>query len=640
MLNVLENEEFWPLLLKFNQARYFDFSSVLNTVISTFKYDCTKILKILSHPNFPLKGTISSNVLVESVICCSKLSDETLLRAQNPLEAIKFNRNFWSYDQFISFIKAGYHQGTPNNINWNHVCLSTEGFNLNPDAELHFLNNIIGYECTRKLASSHVQLILSKMCDEIETSEHFPRKIRKLPSIVSRTLSSPDQDEISFSLNQVIKIVSIMSITISHKDNHEIMEQTRLFLFRYLIKLKDYNRFPMGKKLVLIANAFLINDKSFLDSLEISNVMIKVLEFLKRNAIVPPRAPWLINVLVLWHNLIGDRRNGKDIFLTQFLEIYFNPESRATSHDIHSIIKFIGRNVQILNQHYPQVSSIMKNHFPSRPDLAKQYYFDYFKHMPDHLRSDDHIFPLEMRLSYIFKQIRRIDNFHMMRLHIFNPFKYEDCKDWIKILNRLSLFLDSNISNIPINSSVFYNDSTLKKFSDIFEKFFNSFLESEWWQVNNCLEGSRPPIVRPSLLLPPQILEVFGFILGNSLRVGYKIPFSIDFWYFNLFEEGIKYSNHPFLLDQFYPERFQYRSLKQIPRIMNLIHGSVHSVLSSCCPAGYWLKQQEGEPSVIYNTDPMFIEILMKGSQYFRKGLGQVLPLSALSSKSLYNLLF
>ena len=649
VLNLMRNEEFWPVLLEFNNARYFDFSSVLVTVINR-RNNCTEIVEILSNPNFPLKHLISAQVLVEASVCTARLTVETLQRAHNPLESSKFYPAPWMHEQLELFLRNAHYKVDDNNpIDWNNACATMDGFDrfIDSGEDFSFLYNYINYKCVKMISSSSKSNFLrlfSNQLDQIRSSLsliELPRRFSLIPSSLARLFTRPSLYEISLTIKQIMTSVSLIAISLTFRQEFPfILETVREIANDLLMSLSK--RLRIVKKLNLVLNAFLSPNRLIDDFGKISSAMLKLIQFCREKA----RAPWLYNVLIFWNHLRGIYCSLElDLFLMPFFELFFAPESRASSSDICALLKFVVRN-------FPDTfltREIMIKYLPklSNSKIIESVFVEIFERfrIPSHLISYKALFPLEGRFSFIFKQLRRIEAFYSPSVEI-DYDSFLPTEDWIPIISTFNVLLDLRLPTIPLNSQLsFQGDSFGMR--TILQKIFLSILNrSKWWIVLHkmaSIDDPRPILV-PSLLLPPQIIEIFGFVLASAVSINLHIPFLIDWEYFCLVDMGlgITLSSKLVLLNRMYPRKRDDCFLQniQIARIHLLIDSSRRDILSAVRPGTFWLNWSVHGTQCASSSDKTLYRILLTGSSSLRAGLSNSLPISAVSTKNLYNLIF
>lgn len=623
VMSMMENEEFWPVLLKFNEARYFNFQSILKSV---FKVKSKEIAVILNKPNFPLSELVSAEVLNDCTSCSSRLSNETLLKAQNPLSNMNFNSLLWSNLHLKLFLKAGYYQAAVEsngmNIDWNHICIITNGFDGIIDTdEFSFLNNVINCACTSIIPKDALMNSFSMMANELTVL--FPGRNKIL-------FPRFNQDQIDFNLLLIMRIVSIAAISISHRSDSDLIERGQDILREFLVNhAKEMNNsFPLCKNLLFLINSFLVSGNSIETYQKITEILLELIEFCQGKV----RATWLINVFMLWNHFLVSKQKI-DNFLDPFLDIFFLPESRASSSDVELVLFYI-RGIPCI-QDSTHAYQILSKYFKLRPDLAEQFYNNYFYRIPNNIKKNNELFPLEMRLSYIFKNLRLVENFYP------SNFINIDFDDWIELIDELGTYYDSNnFHAIPIIIGNYKKKSV--NLESLLRAFFYSLLKSEWWVIKSKRASNEDPrpVIIPSIYLPPQIIEVFGFVLANALRIGLRVPFVIDFKYFDLEFVGLSYATLPTLINLFHPNFLELKSSVQISRIARTLDMPRDDLYFQEDLGGFWLLPQVDEPQMIYNSNDVIFNVLLQGSRLLKKGVARLMPIKALNSANLHELLF
>lgn len=179
----------------------------------------------------------------------------------------------------------------------------------------------------------------------------------------------------------------------------------------------------------------------------------------------------------MWNHFRWTNNTNIQSFIEPFLSLFFSPETGATVADINLLITFFTLHLTV-----NATKNLVTNYLPNNLELAKGVYESNYEMIPTSLRSNDHIFPLSFRISFLFKKLRRIENFNPDVIEIFTHLTAEDESEdvWITLLNKMNSIINST-TVVPLNLQSIYNyfDFDLRRLLNI---FFKSLINSsEWW---------------------------------------------------------------------------------------------------------------------------------------------------------------
>ena len=638
MIDILLAEEFWPILSAFDQAQYYNFSSVFRSTINIFS--CDEILSIVSNPNFPI-SLISADILAEKGACFAKLQLEVLEKVANPLESINFIASNWEFEQLSHFIKSAY-QNNNLNVKWNNLCSNHEIFDLFiVQEEFSFLWEVIGTDCIKQLPVESVQKYIERVSNDLFWNSSVVNimiiRTGTLSSLLSRIVPRNTESERIFSLDQVMRIVTIIATASNYYGNGEIMRKVNEILIVYLSRLKiDKNhRFPMRKKLKFIIKSFMEPVEEIRDFDKISKTLLRFVLFCKGIA----RGPWLLSVLNLWNHFRGENRNIRT-FLDPFLNVFFAPETRLNVSDICLLL-------DLINLHVPNysVTHVFNNHFPLDSVLTEGVYKERYLSLPNSIRASHPTFFLTFKLSFLFKRIRKIKSFGPFFVEIRHPKTLEETV-WITISSKVYKIISSHPRDnliVPLNLKTNYNGKIID-LSNLLILFFKSITRSsDWWIIKKPRWSSNDsrPVLIPSLNLPPQVMGIIGFLFACALSSNTKIPFLIDPKYFHLADYHVyQDSEKSRLLELLYPNAWEYYGSRQVYRVIKSLHHSTELILENASPYSFYLSQLRNEFPIVENSNEELFRIALSGSISMRTGLRSVMPADALKPKLLYKLLF
>lgn len=602
------DEEFWPILVEFNQARYFDFESVLINLFSRH-IECPELLGIVSHPEFPIFELITGRVLIECSDCFNKLTLETLKRAQNPLDFVNFESKYWVYEQNVFFIDS---DDPPLHHKWSNVCKDWDLLERVIDTEdtevANMIFDSISIGCFKKLTVSSTLNLLTRLEDDISNQNFIIEVSRPPQSVLSRLFSfsflSPiaDQEEdfvYSSSLKILKRTVTILSLTITNLHVSEIYAKGWDILTKHLNRLKANHRIVFRNKLIPLIEDFL----------NISNTNNRKLVKLVFDLIdVSSSGTWLLNLLC-----IGQHFGAIKEFIPPFLETFFDPsETIVSTSDIENLLKIFPIGYRVIFEFMMQ----------KRPELIEPFYEDYSQSISQIVKST--FIPLETILSFAFKSTRKYDSLK------FDVISIPAEADWISIIGCVNRLIDRRTNNyrlFSLNAIILHRQKT-HNLAYLLDLFFDSILDlvrvqgigyksSHWWMVTDQSLGHRPTIA-PSLNLPPQMMKTVGHILAAAMNANIKIPFIIDWRYFDFLFDYNDPSNNLMILKILYPNY----------ELEFIVNSQVSQKISIY-------------DSQISLNEMVLIQLIADGSSQLRSSLNEALQFEpSIDAKTTYSLLF
>ena len=637
ILLLFRSEEFWPVLVEFNQARYFDFESILISFM-TYHISCAELLNIISHPNFPSKHLITGKVLMTCNGCFAKLTPQALKRAQNPLDFIEFNPSKWSYDQNLIFLQSS---DPPLQHKWTNVCLDLDVFERSMETEDDTTTDLIiesiSADCFKKLTISSTLKLLDRLeidflCYNLIIESNRPRSNAfswslSLISLLTSSAQDTDAEENHlirfFSLKIFKRTITIVALLIKNHYSSKIQEIGRKILVNHIERLYQNHGILYRKKLIILMQNYLY--KSNIDP-KSESILSEMIHFSSSGT-------WLLNLVTIskHFDVIKD-------FVPQFLKYFFDStKTILTTSDVATLLKLVpGENQVIFNL-------LMRK----RPELIEPFFKDYCKSIPRVIKTD--FIPLDTVLSFVYKVNRRIE-FNVVRI-----IEIPSNSNWISIIDSICKFLaawDYKCKTLQLNIRVFHGKKIFN-LAYLLNLFFKSILDSIqlengvfsssfWWIVTGRSFDNRPTII-PSLNLPPQVMEVIGHILAASLNANVKIPLLIDWDYFSFSADFPHFAYDSNILIKFYPNyKQEYIDNSQISRILNLEKIiRLKSVIYLSSPGTFrLLGSHEKEHSTDQNREIDLLKLIIVTTKALRFYLNEAFNFESIKLEIIYKLIF
>lgn len=621
LLKMFRDKEFWPVLAELSQARYYNFEEILSEFMSRY-ISCLELLNILSDPEFPVKKLLSGTVLVKNSWCLSNLTSEVIQRAQNPLDNVNFDASKWIFEHNSIFVRSL--DPPPLKHKWTNVCGDWDLFDRFLEAEDEIADLIldsVSLGCFKKLSVSSTLKLLDKLDEQLRnlctnTNVTKPRSIWPF-SYFSTT--KPEECVLTCTNFIVVKrVITILSLTMRNVYSTEIDIRGRRIL-RYFLDCSD-------RRLKNLIDSFL--NTSIYNNNRKNKIVYLLFEILEMYCNEHfSNGTWLLNLLVVYKYFAGTGPEIYSPFFDRFLEVFFDASmTNLMTSNVASLLKFLPSQADVIYQAL----------FERRPDLIEPFIEDY--NIPADLKMT-HV-PVEILLSRAFKSCRKIDLTQYKFIIIDN-----NERDWISLIRSVSLKLISRTNRsklLPLNFQVNINLSTFSV-HHLLNLFFSSILESittsDWWKLTGQSSDNRPIII-PSLLLPPQVMEAVGHFLASALNANMRIPFIIDWNYFSFTHKKNLRKLYPKLAEEF-------MASPQISRIIKLDETvTLKEIFYSSFPNSFWLSGfhecsgRDCEQCDVNYSEIDLKKLVIASSSLLRSSIIDALKMDSINHKVIHSLLF
>lgn len=654
------SKRYWNILIAFSQARYYNFDFLF---ISTLQHlDCDLILRIFQSDSFPVADILSENVLAHPSLssCFTQLPTHFFAKKlqKNPLETNLYLPSLWTPIQHIYFLKLAY-ESTSVNIDWYSWCLDPKLTSESVVSTWNAWNNwtwkLVSVYCLGSLPEAVSLNILSVLDPSAEfysyigtnsISESLSKNISQL--FRSVTGKQPSEAETEFSVNQIMRIVTLSTCLLLYPNTHSLHTTARAILTEYLNALKACRTmFPMRRELKRFIRIIL---KIYMAPLvDILTELLVLAEFCRGYA----RGPWLMNVLFILKYYCGTINRLSDGFLEVFSSIFFDPITQATSSDTCMFLRTINSWSSHPKSDNSIAERIFDEYFPKLLTLARGVFQDCFSEIPRSRISNNSVFPLHFRMEQVFRYTRFIDNripFVMEPVLSERPLRLfiSVCEQISKrIVEKEPVDLMDYTSVLPMNTRIISNNAIFKiHLPEIVRLFFQSIMfsaSSNWFTRSLNKRRDLRPSLLPTLRFRPQLMEIVGLMLGKAVICNIKVPFIINRRYFEL-ADALN-SAHPIpqkistTLNQLYPADPDNDADFQIYKAISDLESSIAQVLLSV-NINESLNDSLNTTGSIRNHPHDMNRIVFVGSKRLRIGLQKALPIDFINSRQLYDLVF
>ena len=468
----------------------------------------------------------------------------------------------------------------------------------------------------------------------------------------------PSIEEIDFAINQIMRVITILAYLVT--DNVNLLRFKALkVLDGYLRKLKANRRkFPKRKKLKKFLYYLLTSNENielfFRIDINLSETLIDLMEFCRGHA----RGPWLLNVIKIWEHF-RDKENSPPIkgYVSRFLNIFFAAEyySSITAMDACLFIRLIK---SLNSRHDENFDDLIDQHLLNRPNLTSHLFKNCLNIISNSQLMDFKLFTVNSRVKHMLKITRSVDHFNPAPFFI--NFGGAE-KIFTSITRKYSqrLELDGGQETrpdilLPLNVRFIANNFNFEgNISELINLFFKSLLDLDIWfsvlnhRSNDDYDVHEKPILIPSLLLPPQLMEPIGFFIGIAVSANVEIPFIVEEKYFELCDTFKYFNDHDpniEVLNELYPQIHTYTRNLQVR--LNIIYAnlSLREIFIKMHPNNeiFFFDNSEMEIDVncIHNSDFDMKSLILMGLKRFWLGLNIAIPTDLLDNKNLYNLIF
>lgn len=650
----LANDQFWPLLCGFMEARYYK-APTLKKVLENS--DCRMINELFQREGFPLRQLITPDLLDSKHIatCLSNLPLDFFLKTRiNPMESQRYAPSEWRSDQNYHFLTSSFNR--PNlRTNWHNWChdpnltvLDTFGPSLT-DWTL-WIWKTTSFYCINALQepiSMRLINIISPEDDLIEFYESRQTMRTRLTKLFSKRAgaNSTTEEAIHFSIRQIMKVITLSTCILARPSSQEVVSRAKFVLNNYLSILKrNKRRFPFRHELKRLLHNLLLASPRERDAISIIQAhLLAMTEFCRGQVI----GPWLLNVFLIWNYFCGaDTLITTEQFIDPFLNVFFAKESMATASDTCLLLRFVNSILSGPYDDYFITEHIIASQFTRRLSLAREVFLECPSEIPRDKIIDSSIFPIELRLESLLKRSRFVDKItnYPIRLSLKRPPE----RLCLSVIHEITALLDhkkpDNFVFFPLNSKVITSGAIFRgNLPGLLTLFLKSLLLCEKWF--HIKMGGLKPTILPTLSFPPHFMETIGFLLAQAVVSNVKIPFYIDFTYFNLMDTLTSQTEPSMtittLLQKLYPNLLaEYSSNIQTYRIIRSLSYTTTRMLSLIDP-NYNIFGNDGfEPDFIVNSSYDMYRIILMGSERLKMGLSAALPCYFLDSPQLYKLIF
>lgn len=663
---ILKNEPLWPFLIAFSKAKCFNDNSVLIRFFD--KLSCDTLFSLIFEQNFPMKQIMTSELIASSSNCLACLTTKFYENYQqiieNPLESIIYLPSLWNPSQHTKFLEIGYDFQTFK-TNWYSWCrdpnLTVNYFIENRPIWTKKLWKTISFYCLNDLAENLNEELLKILSPDEELLQFNindnmirSRALTFFNHIVHQH-HEPSIEEIDFAVNQIMRVITMLTYLVTNNVSllrFEVLE----VLDGYLRKLKaNHRKFPKRKKLKKLLHYLLTtnqNIKLFLRiDINLSETLIELMEFCRGHA----RGPWLLNVIIIWDHF-RDKETSPPIkgYVNRFLDSFFAVEysSSITAVDACLFIRLIK---SLTSRHDENFDDIIDQHLLNRPDLISQLFKNCLNVISKSQLIDFKLFTVNSRVEHLLKITRSVDDFNPAPFYItfgraeniFTSIARKYCQKLKDKETRPDILLPLNVQ-FTANNFKYEGNIT-----ELFKIFFKSLLDLDtWFSVRNPRSNDDnalhdKPILIPSLLLPPQLMEPIGFFIGRAVSANVEIPFIIEENYFELWDTYkyvYDYDPNSEVLNELYPQTHTYTTNLQVYLSIKYANLALSEIFIKMHPKNeiFFFDNAEMEIDVncINNSDSDMKTLILMGLERFWVGLNLAIPTDLLDNKNLYNLIF
>ena len=663
----LRHVQLWPILIAFRQARFYNFMPVFAGALTQMR--CSEVLEIIENENFPVRDLFNVDVLNYEGLggCFSRLPIEFFQnRLQiNPTECENFQMSYWGIEKSFQFFKLAF-DNPKLTTNWYSWANDEQAFNAPYDTEdptgLQFFPSYtwpwiwkLVSSCTINTVPDHINLQLIDIISHgyEESANRFYRNDPSVQSRLSVMLNWSNiaffEEEILFSHDQIMKIITISLISIIYALGNDVNIRARDFLNNSLAVFRSGKRkFPLRTELKKFIRNVLATSQ---DREPVNIIQDQLLSFavhLKGIA----SCPFFLNLILLWSYFNQYHYSTILEFVDPFTKIFFSSATKATAPDTCLLLKLSNSFLSGTEDDEYITKWIIKTHFVKRSALAKEVFKECPNVIPKFSRVVSKIFPLSFRLEDLFMKSRFV--FRLIPVSLGISFKEPSERICLSVFKKTDYRLDFSVPipmNLRIMSGRSVYDGNLPGMLNLF--FHNLMFCSSWFRVdlNDRRRDSRP-ILLPNLTFPPHFMESLGVLLAQAVVSNVRIPFLLDERYFNIpdaFDSLHERRQQPIsaLIEEIYPEILagEYSFDIQLYRIIATLDFTTKNVIeilqrSFLMRGNFDLEPISVEPNDILNTVYNLNRIVMMGADRLRSGLNVVIPGDSFKSKDLYKIIF
>lgn len=652
-----KHEAFWPILIALRQAHYYNFSHTF--AVSLGILQCNRILEIIGKENFPVKEIFDAELLNHEGLglCFSHFPVEFFRdRLQiYPIESGRYKASYWGLEKTFKFLKLSLDQ-TKLTTNWYSWVIDSQVFMKDPNDEApviprdswEWIWKILCFYSVNMLPEHVNYGLIEAISSECDSElNHFYRNHQninlKLSGILNWSNIIFNEEEVDFSRNQIMKIVTMSIFAIVYQNGHINQIRSRSFLLNHLTLITNGRRkFPLRKELKKFIKNILALPEKREHAKSMQSYLILFAEHLKGFAL----GPWLLNIILIWNYFNEQSYSSINEFIRPFTKIFFAPESRATAPDVCLLLKstnsFLGGGDDFIS------NWIIEEHFSKRLSLAKAVFKDCPAEIPKQKRRNSKFFPLSFRIEDLYMNSRFVPKFSPMPMSIVVQKPAEQV--CLSIFKEVNARLDFTVV-IPMNTKIMTNRMVFEgNLPGILNLFFQNLMFSTRWFVSDFYELR--PVLRPTLIFPPQLMEYLGILLGQAIVSNVKVPFLLDRRYFSL-PDAFDTLNEPLLpisalIHEIYPDIANEATSKdlQIHRIIASLNHSSAYVLDKLSKHFRFNGNVELGPAStetieeISNSLYDLNRIVLMGAERLRSGLNLAVPADSFKSRELHKIIF